>query len=149
MTIVVTLLRRVDADTNFEDDRLAARFWRRRHLDRACLGILEIAEVERFATGESERLRVLTVHELAGNNAHTNEIRTMDALEAFSDNGFNTEQHGAFGGPIARRASAVFLACEHHERSARSLVLHRRVVDRHRLIGGQVDRDAALGTRRQ
>ena len=124
MTIVVTLLRRVDADTNFEDDRLAARFWRRRHLDRACLGILEIAEIERFATGESERLRILAVHELAGDDAHTNEIRTMDTLEAFGDDGFNTEQHRTFGGPIARRASAVFLAREDDERRTGSLILH-------------------------
>ena len=101
MTVVVTLLRRVDANTDFEADRLAASLWRCRHLDGARLGILEIPENERFATGEAQRLRVLTVHELAGDDAHADEIRAMDALEAFRDDGFNTEQHRTFGGPIA------------------------------------------------
>ena len=149
MTVVVAFLRRVDADAHFEDDRFATILRRRGHFDRTRLGIFEVTEVEGFTTREPKRLRVLTVHELAGDHAHADEIRTMDTLEAFGDDGFDAEQHRAFGGPIARGARAVLLAREDDERRTGSLILHRRVVDRHRLVGGQVDRDAALGTRRQ
>ena len=51
---------------------------------------------------------------------------------------------GALGRPVARRARAVLLAREHDQRRPLLGVPHRRVVDRHRLALGQVQRDAAL-----
>ena len=44
---------------------------------------------------------------------------------------------------------AVLLAGEHDERRALRLVLHRRVVDRHRRAVGKMHGDAALGSGRE
>ena len=73
----------------------------------------------------------------------------MDALEALGEHRADAEQLRTLRRPVARRARAVLLAREHDERHALARVLHRRVVDRHLLAVGQVQRDAALGAGRE
>ena len=119
MTVVVALLRSVDADAHLEDDRLAASLAMRGHGDRAGLGISQVAEVEDLAAGEAECLRVLARGELAGQYAHADQVGAVDALEALGDHGLHAEQHRAFGGPVARRPGAVLLAGQHDQRRPR------------------------------
>ena len=68
----------------------------------------------------------------------------MDALEAFDDHRFDSQQERALGRPVAGGAGAVFLAAEDHQRHTLGLVAHGRVVDRHLVAGRQVLRHAAF-----
>ena len=68
----------------------------------------------------------------------------MDALEALRDDGLHAEERGAFCGPVARAAGAVFLAGENHQRCFRLRVFHRGVVDGH--LRAVVHRHAPFGT---
>ena len=79
-----------------------------------------------------------------GRNAHADQVRAVDALEALGDHGAHAEQVRALGRPVARRAGAVFLAGENDERNALVLVAHGGVVDEHPLARGMVDGVAAL-----
>ena len=84
--------------------------------------------------------------ELQRQDAHADEVRAVDALEALGDDGLHAEQGRALGRPVAARAGAVLLAAEDHERGAGGLVVLRRVVDE-RLRGirlGEVAGVAAL-----
>jgi hypothetical protein len=45
----------------------------------------------------------------------------MDALETLGDDGLDAQQIGALGRPVARRAGAVFLAGDHHQRHPSAL----------------------------
>ena len=68
----------------------------------------------------------------------------MDAFEALGNDGFDAEEAGAFGGPVAAGAGAVFLSGEDDERGAGGLVCHAGVVDAHLFAGGLVDRESAF-----
>src|SRR5690606_9672704 len=105
-------------------------------------------DVEGFRAGQPERDRALAIAEAQRQYAHADEIGTVDALETFRDHSFDAEQAGAFGGPVARGAGAVFLACDHHQRHTIGPVLHRGIVDRHfpGRIRAEVQRVAALLT---
>ena len=76
--------------------------------------------------------------ELQRQYAHAYQVGAVNALEAFRQYRFDPQQVGTFGGPVAARAGAVFLAGDHHQRRAFLLVAHRRVVDRQLLATGHV-----------
>ena len=94
-----------------------------------------------------ERLPGRSFLEYQRHHAHAHQIGAVDALEGLRDHGTDAEQHRAFRGPVARRAAAIFLAGEHHQRNAVGLVLHGRVVNRHALLRRIVDGDAAFDAR--
>src|ERR1700684_1125844 len=71
----------------------------------------------------------------------------MDALEGFGDDGADAEELRSFGGPVAGGAGAVFFAGEDDERSAALGILHRGVVDGHRLAFREKAPDATLSAR--
>ena len=102
-----------------------------------------------FEARQAQRLAVLTRQELHRQHAHANQVRSMDALEAFGDHGAHTQQQRAFGGPIARRSRAVLLARDDQQRRAFRLVLHRGVVDEHLLARWNVRGPAAFGSGRE
>ena len=52
------------------------------------------------------------VRELERKDAHPNEVRPVDALEALGNDDFHPEKAGALGGPVTAGASPVFLAGE-------------------------------------
>src|SRR5699024_3329789 len=79
---------------------------------------------------EPERLSRLAGGELQRQDAHADEVRAVDALEALSDDGLDAEQLRALGGPVTRGSRAVLLATEDDQRDAGGLVVHRGVVDR-------------------
>ncbi len=145
MTIVVDFDRRIDAEfdglLNFgavfagdgEGDILAG-------LD----AVAEAGDVVGFGAVEVERLGADAFGELEREDAHADEVGAVDAFEALGDDGFDSEEAGAFGGPVAAGAGAVFLSGEDDERSAGSLVCHAGVVDAHLLAGGLVDRESSF-----
>ena len=47
--------------------------------------------------------RILTLLELQRNDAHADQIATMDSLEALGQNGFDSEQKRTFSRPICLR----------------------------------------------
>src|SRR3546814_7642734 len=66
-----------------------------------------------------------------GNDAHADQVGTVDTLEGFRDHGLDAEKIGTLRSPVARGAIAVFDAGEDDERGAFFPVLHRRVINRH------------------
>src|SRR5487761_79780 len=99
---------------------------------------LEAADREALLAGQAERLQVLAVGELEGEDAHAYQVRPVDSLQALRNHGANTEEQRAFGRPVARRSGSVLLARDHDERHALGAVLLRRLEDRGCLAVGQV-----------
>jgi hypothetical protein len=66
----------------------------------------------------------------------------VDTLEAFDDHGAHAQQVGALGGPVTRRAGAIFLARDHDQRRAVGLVLLGNVEDRADFVA--IAREAAF-----
>jgi len=106
--------------------------------------VAEAGDVVGFGAVEVERLRADAFGELEWEDAHADEVGAVDALEALGDDGFDSEEAGAFGGPVATGAGAVFLSGEDDERGAGGLVFHAGIVDAHLLAGRLVDREAAF-----
>ena len=65
-------------------------------------------DVVGFGAVELQGLGGGAFFELQGQDAHADEVGAVDALEAGGHNNFDAEEAGAFGGPIARAACAVF-----------------------------------------
>jgi hypothetical protein len=129
--VVVEFLRRVDTATDAEHlhrsisgDRSYGQRGTRAHC------IAHSVDCDRLEAGEPERLTRLTVRELAWNDAHANEIRSMNALEALGDHRPHAEEHRPLRRPVARRTGAVFLAGDDHERGAARLVRFTRLEER-------------------
>ena len=95
----------------------------------------------------SEAYAVLAF-ELAGQDAHPDEIRAVDALEAPRDDDFDAEELRAFRRPVARRAGAVFFAGKDHERHAFPAIALGGVVNAELFSARLMQRDAAFGPRR-
>src|SRR5262249_9793358 len=97
-----------------------------------------------LVTPEAERLPRSALLEAERQHAHADQVRAMDALERLANDGTHAEQIGSLGGPVARRAAAIFLAGEDDERDALALVAHRGIVDRHALARRIMNGHAAL-----
>src|ERR671916_2055680 len=104
----------------------------------------EACDVVRLVAGEAQRLRAIAFRVLQGQDAHPDQVRAVDALEALGDDRPYAEQERALRGPVARGARAVLLAGEHQQGHALLLVLEARLVDRGLLPVGEVDGVAAL-----
>src|SRR6266700_6014925 len=146
--VVVDLDRRVDAQQ--QRDFLHAAVLPPDHQRRVLLRpdlALDAADVDGFVAFDAERSDRVAALELEGQHAHADEVRAVDALEALHDHCAHAEKQRAFRGPVARAAGAVFLAAEHHGGNALGGVLHRRLVDRHLLARGLMEREAALDAR--
>src|SRR5690242_2287873 len=98
--------------------------------------------------GEPKRFRVLPVDKLQGQHAHAHEIRTVNALIAFSNDGAHTQQAWALSRPIARGTGAVLFAGKDDERHAFRQVLFGGIEYRHLLAIGRwrVKPPSRLGT---
>ena len=114
--------------------------------DRSIRGVIlsRPSDVDHLLAGDAERLAVHAFLEDQRQHAHADQVRAMDALETLDDDRLDAEQQRALRRPVARRAGAVFLAAEHHQRHALGLVAHRRVIDRHLLAGRQMLGHAAF-----
>lgn len=101
MAVIVALFGSVDAHPNLKGGDFAV-VAASSDSDGARFGIFQIAEIEGLATAQAQALRVLAVRELAGQHTHADEVGAVNAFEALGDNCFDTQQHRAFGGPVAR-----------------------------------------------
>src|SRR5690606_35857386 len=84
---------------------------------------------EGFGTGQTQRISGLAFRELQWQNAHADQVRTVDTLERLGDDSLDAQQCGALGSPVTRGARTVFLAAQNDQRGAGSLVVLRSVVD--------------------
>src|SRR5580704_1840244 len=105
---------------------------------------IEPKDVDRLFTGDTEVPAVRTGLEGQWQYAHANEVGSVDALEAFSDDRLDAEQCASFRGPVARGSHAIFLAAEYDQRDTFGLVPHGCVIDRHLLTGWIVLRNTTL-----
>src|SRR5260363_406186 len=71
----------------------------------------------------------------------------MDALEAARNDRFDAQQLRSLGGPVARRAGAVFLSREYQGRYAFLEIAHRGIINEHLFAARLVNRDAAFDAR--
>ena len=94
--------------------------------------------------GEAKFLSILAGPELQGQDAHADQVRAVDALERLRDHGAHAKQERTLRGPVARGATAVLLAREHHEGDALLRVALGRVEDRHLLLVREVAGPVAL-----
>src|SRR5256884_9057365 len=69
--------------------------------------------------------------ELQRQNAHTDQIRAMNAFVTFSDHRVYAEKARAFRSPVAGRAGAVFLARNNDQRHSFGKIFFRRFEDGH------------------
>ena len=76
----------------------------------------DAGDFENFFAGQIERVGILSGGELQRQNSHADQIRAVNALVAFGDDGAHSEQQRAFRRPVARGAGAVFFAGENHQR---------------------------------
>src|SRR5699024_11099356 len=124
VAVVVGLTGCVDADHTVEVDA-GAIVLRRRDLDsgrgRALVELRDAFDGEGLGAVEPERLSRLAGGELQRQDAHADEVRAVDALEALSDDGLDAEQLRALGGPVTRGSRAVLLATEDDQRDAGGL----------------------------
>lgn len=101
---VVGLARGIDAHDGVEGDHRAVGL-----LGPDGDGVRGGALVERcqardeedLSAVQTERLSALPCRELEGHHAHADEVGAVDALEGLGDDGLDTQQGRALGGPVA------------------------------------------------
>src|SRR5471032_2856739 len=146
--VVIDFDRRVDAQQDFDFLRRLA--FAVDHQGRQLLRLdlaFQAFQVVDFLAGDAQRFDAVVADELQRQHAHADQVGAVDAFERAHDHGLHAQQLGALGGPVARRAGAVFFAAEHHRRRAFGDILHRRVVDRQLFAARLVDGDAAFDRR--
>ena len=90
----------------------------------------EASDADLLAAIKVERLRVFARFELQWQNAHADEVASVDALVTFNDNGCDTEQFRSLRCPIAGAAHAVILARDNDGGNASVAIAARRFVNR-------------------
>ena len=78
----------------------------------------DAVDLDDLVAGEAERGRVLAGLELQRQDAHADQVRAVDALEALRDHRAHAEQQRALRGPVARAAGAVLVAGDDDQRHA-------------------------------
>src|SRR5699024_1877640 len=117
--------------------------------DRIRRGVVEsgdAGDVVGLGTVESQRAGALLVGELQRQHAHPDQVGAVDPFERLGDHRLYTEQHGALGGPVTRRAGAVLLAAEYDQWGPGGPVVLRGIVDERlgTALLGEVARVTAL-----
>src|SRR5688572_10972803 len=144
VAVVVELDGAVDAAGHLEDRRGAVVRVRGDLHPRPGLDRGDTPDRVRLAPAEAELVRVLAGQELQRQDAHADEIRPVDALEALGNDGADTEEQRALGRPVARRPGAVLAARDHDAGHALRAVATGDVVDEALLAVRQVDRVRTL-----
>ncbi len=95
------------------------------------LQIIRNGDIEHLGAIEPQALRAIAALELQWQHAHAHQVRAVNALVALGHHNLYAQQLRAFGGPVARRSGAVFLATNHDRGNARFLIGHCGVIDKH------------------
>lgn len=102
--------------------------------------------VELLGASKAEGVSRLVLLELEGQDAHSEEVASVDALVALSDHDLDTLEVGALGSPIARGSRTVLFSSKDDGISAGFLVLSSSIEDSHLFSRGDVDGSrASLG----
>ena len=111
--------------------------------DRDVLRNLQVTSVdvnvELLRASKAEGVSVFAFLELEGQDTHTKEVTSVDALVGLSDNDLNTLEVGAFSSPIARGTRSVLFTSEDDGVNTSRLVLISSVKDSHLFSGRDVD----------
>ena len=83
--------------------------------------------VELLLTGEAQGGGGLTLQELERNDAHANQVTTVDPLVTLSNNCSYPEEERSLGGPVSAGAAAIILPCQNDEVSFSLGVLLGRI----------------------
>jgi hypothetical protein len=94
--------------------------------------------VELLGTSEAEGLGRFAFLELEGQDAHTKEVTSVDALIGLSDNDLNTLEVGALSSPIARGSRSVLFTGKDDGVNTSRLVLMGSVENGHLFSGRDV-----------
>lgn len=97
-------------------------------------GLEVVGQAQEVEGGIGEVLDLVVVGlvlEVAGQDAHADEVAAVDALEGLRDDGLHAEQTCAFRGPVAAGAHAVVFTTEDDARCASGFVGLGGVVDAH------------------
>jgi hypothetical protein len=95
--------------------------------------------VELLRASKAEGVSVFAFLELEGQDTHTKEVTSVDALVGLSDNDLNTLEVGALSSPIARGTRSVLFTSEDNGVNTSRLVLISSVKDSHLFSGRDVD----------
>ncbi len=95
-------------------------------------------DLENFFAGQPVGFCIFPSTELQRQNAHTDQIRAMNAFVTFSDHRVYAEKARAFRSPVAGRAGAVFLARNNDQRHSFGKIFFRRFEDGHLGAVGQM-----------
>ena len=147
MAVVVDFDRGIDAEFNRLIELAAVLAGDGQHKVLARLNtVAEASDGIGFGAVEAEGLRADAVGELEREHAHANEVGAMDAFEALCNDSFDSQEAGAFRGPVTAGASAVFVSGEDDERGAFGLIFHAGIVDGHLFTARLMDRETAFDT---
>src|SRR5947207_4643606 len=146
--VVINLDRRIDAQLYWNRFALPvlARDLQRHHLS-GLNRLRQSRDGVSLGTIESKGLRIRSFSELQWQHAHADQIRPMNALEARRHDRFHAEQPRSLRRPVATRSRPVLVPGENDERNGSRLIFHRRVVDRHLLAIGMMNRHAPFRAR--
>lgn len=115
----------------------------RRGLNHDVLVHLEVptlhVDVEGLGAVQSMSVRALAILELERQDAHSDEVRAVDALVGLSDHGAHALQVGTLGSPVAGGTRTVLFAGEEDRVLALLLVPVSGVEDSHFFAAGHVD----------
>src|ERR671910_587195 len=106
--------------------------------------LCETRDVEGLSAGQTQGVGALAFRKLEGEDAHADQVRAVNALEALGDDGLYAEQERALSGPVARGTGPVLLARQHQQRHSFLPIFEARLVDRRLLPVREVDGVAAF-----
>ena len=134
MPVVVDLDGRIDAELDrlFNNGTVLARDAQGHVLTRRDI-IGQPEDIGDLCAVKAQGLSGDSLRELKRKDAHSDEVRAMNALETLGHDGFHAKKARALGSPVAAGAGSVFLTGEDDERNSVSLVGHAGVVDKRRL----------------
>ena len=140
MAVVVDLDWGIDADLNRDvlSTAILAGYAQKKFLTGLQI-FAKTYDVVGLGAIELEGLGCCSLVELEREDAHADEVGSVDTLVAGGNDCFHAEETCSFGGPITAAAGAVFLTSDDDERGLLRLILARGVVDAHALVIGLVE----------
>ena len=93
---------------------------------------------EVFLAGQTKRIGIFALGKLKWNNPHSNQVRAMDSLVGFGNNGTNSLEERSLGSPISGRSGSVITSSQDDQVLALAPVLFGGVKHIHGFVGRQM-----------